>query len=184
METFFALLAFCAGNSPATGEFPTQRPVTWSFDVFFDLRLYRQLSKQWRIWWFEALPHSLLRHCNEYENCDLRYMLQIMLMSAYEISIGWMPQDTFDDMPVLVQVMAWCHQATGHYQSQCWPRFISPRGVIMLKWISHEWIRSEYSKIGNITKQAHEKCLILLIYTRYINDLISSNYLICDDLEL
>ena len=29
----FALLAICAGNSPVTGEFPTQRPVTWSFDV-------------------------------------------------------------------------------------------------------------------------------------------------------
>ena len=31
MEIFSALLAFCAGNSPATGEFPSQRPVTQSF---------------------------------------------------------------------------------------------------------------------------------------------------------
>ena len=38
METFPALLALCAGISPAPGEFPAQRPVTWSFDVFFDLR--------------------------------------------------------------------------------------------------------------------------------------------------
>ena len=37
METFSALLAICAGNSPVPGEFPTQRPVTQSFDVFFDL---------------------------------------------------------------------------------------------------------------------------------------------------
>ena len=35
METFSALLAICAGNSPVTGEFPTQKPVTRSFDVFF-----------------------------------------------------------------------------------------------------------------------------------------------------
>ena len=34
METFSALLAICAGNSPVTGEFPTQRPVTRSFDDF------------------------------------------------------------------------------------------------------------------------------------------------------
>ena len=34
-----ALLTFCAGNSPVTGEFPSQRPVTRSFDAFFDLRL-------------------------------------------------------------------------------------------------------------------------------------------------
>ena len=38
METFSALLAICAGNSPVPGEFPTQRPVTRSFDVYFDLR--------------------------------------------------------------------------------------------------------------------------------------------------
>ena len=43
---FSVLLAICAGNSPATSEFPAQRPVTQSFDVFFDLRLDKQLSKQ------------------------------------------------------------------------------------------------------------------------------------------
>ena len=46
METFFALQAFCAGNLPVTGEFPEQRPVTRTFDVFFDLRLNKRLSKQ------------------------------------------------------------------------------------------------------------------------------------------
>ena len=46
METFSALLAICVGNSPVTGEFPSQRPVTRSFDVFFDLRLNEWLSKQ------------------------------------------------------------------------------------------------------------------------------------------
>ena len=39
METFSALLDLCAGNSPVTGEFPAQGPVTQSFDVFVDLRL-------------------------------------------------------------------------------------------------------------------------------------------------
>ena len=42
METFSALLAICAGNSPVPGEFPAQRPVTRSFDIFFDLRLYER----------------------------------------------------------------------------------------------------------------------------------------------
>ena len=37
METFTALLAICAGNSPVIDEFPAQRPVTRSFNVFFDL---------------------------------------------------------------------------------------------------------------------------------------------------
>ena len=46
METFAALLALCAGNSPVNGEFPAQRPVRRSFDVPFDLRLNKRLSKQ------------------------------------------------------------------------------------------------------------------------------------------
>ena len=46
METFSALLAICAGNSPVPGEFPAQGPVTRSFDVFFDLRLNKRLTKQ------------------------------------------------------------------------------------------------------------------------------------------
>ena len=64
METFFALLAFCAGNSPVTSEFPAQRPVTRSFDVFFDLHLRKRLSNQSWCWWFETPSCSLWRHCN------------------------------------------------------------------------------------------------------------------------
>ena len=64
METFSAYLAICAGNSPVPGEFPTQRPVTRSFDVFFDLRLNKRLSKQPWGWWFETPAWSLWRHRN------------------------------------------------------------------------------------------------------------------------
>ena len=46
METFSGLLALCEGISPVTGEFPSQRLVMQSFDVFFDLCLNKQLSKQ------------------------------------------------------------------------------------------------------------------------------------------
>ena len=63
-ETFSALLAICAGNSPVPGEFPTQRPMTRSFDVFFDLHLNKRFSKQSWGWWLETLSWSLWRHCN------------------------------------------------------------------------------------------------------------------------
>ena len=64
MEPFSVLLAICAGNSPVPGEFLAQRQVTWSFDVFFDLRLIKRLSKQSWGWWFETLLRPLWRHCN------------------------------------------------------------------------------------------------------------------------
>ena len=64
MEIFFASMAICTGNSPASGEFPAQRPVTRSFDVFFDLCLNKGLRKQSWGWWFETVSCLLWRHCN------------------------------------------------------------------------------------------------------------------------
>ena len=55
MEPFSALLDLCAGNSPVTGEFPSQKPVTRIFDVFFDLRLNKRLSKQSRRRWIALM---------------------------------------------------------------------------------------------------------------------------------
>ena len=65
MERFSALLALCAGNSPVPGEFPSQKSVTRSFDVLFDLRLNKRLSKQSWDCWFETPSRSLWRHCND-----------------------------------------------------------------------------------------------------------------------
>ena len=70
METFFALLALCAGNPAVTDEFPAQSPVTRMFDVFFDLRLSKRLSKQSGGWWFETPSSSLWRHCNDFRMVD------------------------------------------------------------------------------------------------------------------
>ena len=61
METFSALLARCEGNQAVTGGLPSQRPVTQSFDAFFDLRLNKRLSKSNR----EA--GDLRRHRSHYD---------------------------------------------------------------------------------------------------------------------
>ena len=51
-------------------------------------------------------------------------------------ALGWMSQDPIDDMSTLVQVMAWCRQATNHYLSQCWPRSMSPYGITRSEWVN------------------------------------------------
>ena len=53
------------GEFTVPGEFPTQKPVTRSFDVYFDLRLNKRLSKRPWGWWFETPSWSLWRQCNE-----------------------------------------------------------------------------------------------------------------------
>ena len=112
IETSSALLAICAGNSPVPGEFPTQRPVTRSFNVFFDLCLNKRLSKQSWGWWLETIWRPLWHHCNE----NLTY-----------------------EKSKLVRVTAWCHQATSHYLCQFWHIFISPYGITMPQWVK-QWL--------------------------------------------
>ena len=57
-------------NSSVIGEFPSQRPVTQSFDVFCDLCLNKWLSKQSCGWWFEMLSCSWWRHCDDASNTN------------------------------------------------------------------------------------------------------------------
>ena len=75
IETFSALLAICAGNSPVPGEFYTQRPVTRSFHVFLVLRLNKRLSKQPWDRWFETLSCPLWRHRNQVQLYQVRQNL-------------------------------------------------------------------------------------------------------------
>ena len=95
MEPFSAILALCAGNSPVNGEFPAQRPVTQSFDVFFDQHLNKRLSKHSWDWWFNTPSRSLWRHCNglifngkwfEIFNCIWYKKLRFILFCAQSYS--------------------------------------------------------------------------------------------------
>ena len=54
---------------------------------------------------------------------------------SYEIALRCMPLDPTDDQSTLVQVMAWCRQATSHCLGQCWPRSMSPNGITRPKWV-------------------------------------------------
>ena len=108
METFSALLAFYVGNPPMAGGFPrAQRPVTRSFDVFFDLRLNRRLSKQWRRRRFETPLRSLWRHCN---------VVITFVGISWTTTIWWRARDRpYWWKSRLVQVIVWCRQTTSRY---------------------------------------------------------------------
>ena len=64
MEIFSALLALCVRNSPVTGEFPSQRPVTRSFDAFLPAPWIKRLSKNSCGWWLQTPSRSLWRRGN------------------------------------------------------------------------------------------------------------------------
>ena len=138
METFAVLLAICAGNSPVSGEFPAQRPVTQSFDVFFDLRLNERLSKQSLGWWFETPSHPLWRQNNDTfstnqnfdsQRCPISHLntlrprqncrhftddifkcifLNENVWISLKISLPFVPKFRINNIPALVIIMAWC----------------------------------------------------------------------------
>ena len=74
METFSALLAICAGNSPVPGEFPAQRPVTRSFDVFFDMLLNKRLNDD------DAETYVLLNLLIEKTNRDIMWWQRLLTL--------------------------------------------------------------------------------------------------------
>ena len=67
-----------------------------------------------------------------------------------ELALRWMSLDFTDDKSTLVQVMAWCRQATSHYLSQCWPRSLPPYGVTRSRWVNrgYFWPINQF-RIGN-----------------------------------
>ena len=74
--------------------------------------------------------------CN-FKNSIFKLALPIgTFRASFDKVLRWMMQDLTDDKSTLVQVMAWCRQATSHYLSQCWPRSVSPYGVIRPQWVN------------------------------------------------
>ena len=108
MEAFSALPALFARNSPVTGEFLTQRPVTWRLDVFFDLPLNKRLSKQSWGWWFETPSRSLWWHSKWNATEPHRWLINIGSRN--------------DMVPSGL--------------NQCWPSFTKPYGGTGSQWLN------------------------------------------------
>ena len=76
----------------------------------------------------KQITSSATRRCgSKFESEIFKLTSGIWFFSnSCEIALERMSQDPADDKSTLVQVMSWCHQATSHYLSQCWPGSMSP----------------------------------------------------------
>ena len=89
------------------------------------------------------LTPALLWRLSHWPLGDLTVILKIfnlalvigIFKSSYDNVLRWIPQDLPGDKSTLVQVMAWCGQATSHYLNQCWPRSPAPYGVTRPQWV-------------------------------------------------
>ena len=111
------------GEFTGPGEFPTQRQVTRSFDVFFDLRLNKRLSKQPWGWWFETPAWSLWRHRNvTKKTCVVTsYDSQIYCSNTTFVSLRLILSVArlFVQQPVTGRFSPWRH----HDKGICWLSF-------------------------------------------------------------
>ena len=86
----FRVTGYLCGEYTGQRWIPPQRTVTRGFDVFFDLRLNKRLSKQSWGWWFETPSRSLWRHCNAMAinwshgiRCNWNFVEHIVLLKPF-----------------------------------------------------------------------------------------------------
>ena len=85
----FRVTGQLCGEFAGPGEFPAQRPMTRSFDVFFDMRLNKRSSKQPWGWWFETPSWSLWRHCNDEVNTNAFGIVLDFVTCPCDETIKW-----------------------------------------------------------------------------------------------
>ena len=99
------------------------------------------------------MPVDVLAHINSlapgrFKKCNLQ-----SCFTSHDNVLRWMPQDLTDDQSTLVQVMAWCCQATSHFLNQCWPRSPPPYGVTR-----PQWVNANFAVCLNVTRHCQATC--------------------------
>ena len=125
------------GNSPVTGEFPSQWPVTQSFDVFFDLCLNKCLSKQLWGWWFETPSDTLWRHYNGPFNAPSTHVSSQLwrvgivsrTFSNSNLNIGHFHNCTLNTRRIAMGRLFWLHSLTYNAVYMCCKEYRVITGV-------------------------------------------------------
>ena len=152
----------CAGNSQVTGEFPAQiasneenvsiwwrhhaKRVMWLRPKVRSIACKNATDINDKIMcadfahWLNVRSQVNSLAPNKFE-WNFRYAIfkRILVIDVWgiscEIALIWMSLDLTNDQSILVQVNAWCRQATSHYLSQCWRRSLSSYRVTRLQWV-------------------------------------------------
>ena len=115
MEPFSALLA---GNAP----------VTRSFNVFFNLRLNKWLSKLWYGWWFETPSRPFWRQCYDIKVAE---MCSKLVQDLKSVAQWWRKRRSFD--PCLDSIKALRSRQNGRHLADDISKCIFPKENIRIK---------------------------------------------------
>ena len=102
----FRFTGLCEGNPPIICGFPSQSPVTRSFDALFDLRMSKRLSKQAKSCWFETPSRSLWRDFNATYLAPMIMKwaggYRVRLPCRFILTLSW----SFSHIPSLMQLQS------------------------------------------------------------------------------
>ena len=96
------------------------------------LLIYKWIT---RPWWINSLAPGKFEWNFRYLIFQIISVIDGWVISC-ELALRWMSLNLTDDKSTLVQVMAWCRQATSHYLNQCWPRSPTPYGITRPQWVN------------------------------------------------
>ena len=93
-----------------------------------------------------ALLDSVVSFLPETNGFDFKYITfeHILVMNILDYFL-WICDQVVNDKPTSVQTIAWCSQATSHYQGQYWPRAVSPYGVIKTQYVKVSLAKANFA---------------------------------------
>ena len=117
---------------------PFVREIHWILDGFPSQRVSYSTKKLCHDVFINSLAFG--RSHYNFGSKILKFIpMNSSLGACWEIALRWLPQN-LSNVVNMVQVMAWCHQATSHYLNQCWPRYLTSYGITRPQWVKHSKI--------------------------------------------
>ena len=107
----------------------------WSIWIVRRIIIERRISQEFNYGPINFCNPLIPRKCD----CNLNFSNFKLISRSDILDISWwialIWMHPINDKWILVQVLAWCHQAVSHHPSQCRPRSMSPYGVTRLLWL-------------------------------------------------
>ena len=144
-----------------------------SFHIHMDWMIAWKHSDDYYRRWFSVAINSLApgRPGCHFKTAIFNLLSIGIFTSSDDNPLRWMPWDLADDNSTLVQVMAWCNQATRLYQNQCWPRPPTPYGVTRPQWVK--------LSVYQLCSRIRPPSLIWSAWEIYRGDWVMISLLIC-----
>ena len=139
--------------------------------------------KVWKGWWFYTTCQFWWKSIYPMRGSVPELISPWDILSTFcETGLRIVLQNPIDNKSTLLQVMAWCHQATSYYLSQCWARSMLPYGITRPWWVHLHPMYLHHSRLKS--KKTYSYMLSRVVRNRYSRLLFTSEDHLCASLRV